>query len=147
MTLSKKHTPMLKKARVFTLIEILAALTILAIGVGTIFLLVGSSSRKLNAAKIRWTNQHLLNNAVEYFLLVGHEQTFPGDMLPEGYRITCDFEIYEDIPEDSTPENAPGYAFENPLNNWYLGLYTIKLYKNGDLIGQQKVEKIVRDEE
>ncbi len=147
MTLSKKHTPMLKKAGVFTLIEILVSITILAIGLGTIFLLVGGSGQKLNTAQIRWARQHLLNNACEYFLLVGHEQSFPQDMLPEGYRITCDFEIYEDIPDGSNALDAPTFAFENPINGWYLGVYTVKLFDQSGEIGEQKVEKIVREED
>ncbi len=148
MTLSQKNTPLLKKAGVFTLIEILVAITIMAIGLGTVFFYAGSSGSQLDRARKMWAWQHQMNNACEYYLLAGHNANLPTDLLASEYRATCDFEIYDAPPEESTPDEAPQFAFENDYKGWHLGVYTITLYgEGGNILGEQKIEKIVRDED
>lgn len=149
MTLSEKNTHLHKKARLFTLIEILTAITIMAIGLGTIFYMVGGANSKLIKAEKMWGAQHMLNNSCEYFLLHGVNYSLPSDLLPYGYRATCELQIHEEPPSDAeNADQAPLFAFENPYKGWVLGEYTITLFDpSGNEIGQQKIEKIIREED
>ncbi len=144
MTVSEKHIKILKKASVFTLIELLVAITILAVGLGSIFAINSSSTKKTVRSEKIWGRQHMLSNACEFFLLFGEDEPIPSDLFPKDYRATCEFEIYEEVPDESLPE----FAFENPYSGWYLGKYTVTLYgPGGEVLETQEIEKIVRDEE
>ena len=142
MTVSKKYNQIVKKASVFTLIELLVAITILAVGLGSLFAINASATKQTVRSEKVWARQHLLTNACEFFLLFGENEPLPADLLPRGYRATCELEVYEEIPEES----LPAYAFENSYKGWYLGKYTITLFgPDGTKLKSQEIEKIVRD--
>ncbi|MCK5835589.1 MAG: type II secretion system protein [Lentisphaeria bacterium] len=143
MTLFKKNNTLRKKASLFTLIEVVVALAILAIGLSTIFYIFSNSTQNIQQAQKLWANQHLMNNLTEWYLLMGEEERYPNDLLPKGYRGSCQFDLYEDA-----PEGAPEFIYEGDgkINGWFLGKYTIQLFDDsGNLIQESQVEKIVRD--
>jgi prepilin-type N-terminal cleavage/methylation domain-containing protein len=143
MTLFQKNNTLHKKASLFTLIEVVVALAILAIGLSTIFYIFSHSTKNIQQAQKIWANQHLMNNLTEWYLLMGEDERYPSELLPDGYQGRCQLEIYEDA-----PEKAPAFIYEGDgkINGWFLGKYTIELFDDrGNLIQKSEIEKIVRD--
>ena len=144
MTLSEKNNTFIKKALVFTLIEVVVAIAILGIGLSTIFYTFSSSTQNINQAQKIWANQHLMNNLCEWYLLMGEDEHPPRALLPDGFRGDCKVELYENIPDEKTP--AYIYDGDGEIKGWYLGKYTITLISpRGEVIQSHEIEKIMRD--
>jgi type II secretory pathway pseudopilin PulG len=95
--------------KIFTLIEVLIALSILSLSVVTFLMLMGSASKRTNKAAQRWENTHLLTQAVEYYMLNKpgsgsiDERFFPLDE----YNAECSFDSPQGLP-DGVEESADG---------------------------------------
>ncbi|MGL4855030.1 MAG: type II secretion system protein [Lentisphaeria bacterium] len=145
MSIFKIHISSRKKASVFTLIEVVLAIAVMAIGTSALFIIASSATTRYNESQIRWARQHLMNNACEFFLLCGPDAKIPNDLLPSNYQATCEVTIYEDKSPDA---EMPDFAFESNYSNWYLGAYTVRLFdEKATLIGEQIIEKVIRDDE
>ena len=61
----------------FTLMEVMIAATILALAVVSTMGVVAGARSTLLRAEQRWARQHLLAQAVEFYLLAGRDGDFP----------------------------------------------------------------------
>ncbi|MEA2011506.1 MAG: type II secretion system protein [Verrucomicrobiota bacterium] len=123
----------------FTLVEVVIALAIMGLLLSIALTITGRTKERTIRSERRWARQHLLNLCSEYFLLAGHDQGFPDEILPNGFSASCTIELVE--------EGLPDYAIE-PVKGWILAQYKIELYDEiGTLIGKQYVDKIVREDE
>ena len=88
---------------VFTLIEVVVALAVLALGVVSYLTLANSAQRRLFRAKEKWTNFHMLSQGVEYYMLqTSDDPEPPGAEFFDypGYRVTCRYEDAEGLEDD-----------------------------------------------
>lgn len=118
----------------FTLLEVVIAVAILAMGLITAMeIAVTASKRTIKAAK-RWETQHMLSQATEYFLLAGHEKPIPNEFFPfEGFRAEC----VEEPPDLS--DNIEPLA-----GNWRLVKLRITIYDSvGKEVGALSIHKIL----
>ncbi len=104
----------------FTLVEVVTALAILALGVVSYLTLANAAQRRLIKAREKWSNFHMLSQGVEYFMLQNSEDPDPPGLdffdYP-GYTVRCRYEDVGDLPEDYvgiTPTQAElrGYVIE-----------------------------------
>lgn len=83
----------------FTLLEVVMALAILALGFISAMGLAMNAAGRLMKSQTRWEEQHMLNQATEYYLLAGPKEQIPQDFFPfEGYRAECVIDK-ADLPE------------------------------------------------
>ncbi|HOG51969.1 MAG TPA: hypothetical protein PKY10_15370, partial [Lentisphaeria bacterium] len=65
------------------------AATILALAVVSTMAIIGGARSNLIRAEKRWARQHLLEQAVELYLLGGHDAVVPEGLLPAGFSTAC----------------------------------------------------------
>ena len=133
---------MYKKASYFTLMEVLVAILIMAIGLSVAFTISGKAKSDAGLSQERWANEHLANLACEHFLLAGPDAPLPNNLLPEGFTASCEVEFMGD---SDIAEELPEFTLE-PISGWNLAIYTVTVYKGGDLLIERKIEKIVKEE-
>ncbi|MBR4125866.1 MAG: hypothetical protein IKR13_06645 [Victivallales bacterium] len=122
----------------FTLMEVMIAALILAMSVAATTAIVGTARANMLREQRRWLREHLLTNAVEFYLACGPDATPPDDLLPEGYGCSCELFDVEELPED---------ALES-IREWRLGEYHITVFaQGGDLIAEQSVRKILKEDD
>jgi prepilin-type N-terminal cleavage/methylation domain-containing protein len=122
----------------FTFLEIVISLAILGLSLAMVFSILATARKRVMRAESRWAIQHNVNNACEFFLLAGPEESLPADLLPPGFDAQCSVSRVEDLPED-TPDTMQG---------WALAGYEISVSNaNGEQVGRQHVEKLVVDED
>jgi type II secretory pathway pseudopilin PulG len=123
----------------FTLLEVVVAITILAMSVVCTMSIVGGARAQLLRAERRWGRSHLLAQAAEYYLLAGPEaRRAPVGILPEGFRMDCRLREVDDLPDEAL----------EPIQGWVLGEFVINVYDpGGDSIGEVRVRKLVREED
>ena len=98
----KKHF----KVKFFTLIEVIIAMAILALAVVTLLSYSVQASNRMRKAYKRWNEEHMLAQAVEYYLLAGPKDDIPQEFFPyEDYRATCEI-IEPQLPDEVEDENA-----------------------------------------
>jgi prepilin-type N-terminal cleavage/methylation domain-containing protein len=123
----------------FTLLEVVIAITILAMSVAfTMSLIAGARSQVLRSEK-RWGRAHVLAQAAEYYLLAGPKASDePEALLPEGFSMSCELLEVTDIPEEA----------QEPIQGWLLGEFVIRVRDpSGGLIGEVRVRQPVREED
>ena len=126
------------KNKCFTLIEVVIATLILSIAAAITVGMLNRSVSNTFDAESRWANSHLLSLGAEHHLLWGQEVEFPAELLPGGMFIECETSEFEEEDLDDTLElNAEWF----PLN------FHIRLYRDGELIDELTVTKLVRDED
>ena len=130
MTLYKKQT--------FTLLEVVMAIAILALGFVGIFGITASAAKRMGKAVARWENQHMLNQATEYYLLAGPKESIPEEFFPfEGYHAECIVEEAE-LPEDIEPE----------VGAWRFVKLKISVYdNNNNELDSLSIDQILRTED
>lgn len=126
-----------RRNRYFTLIEVVVALAILAMGILSAMNIISFSKRRMDRAYDSWFAQHMLAQAAEYYLLCGERQ-IPPDMFPyRGYNASCRISDCSDIRGVSA----------NTGGNWKLATYDISIRgPNGQIISEVKVDKIFKNE-
>ena len=95
--------------KTFTLLELVIATAILAVGLVTILELAANSSAKVFNVEKKWQQQHALTQAVEFYLIEGHENN-PDDRFinTDRFGVNCDIAEVEGLPEDfDLKENLP----------------------------------------
>lgn len=122
----------------FTLMEVMIAATILALAVVSTMGVVAGARSTLYRAEQRWARQHLLAQAVEFYLLAGQHGDFPSGLLPDGFSASCELYEVEDIHEDAL----------DPINGWQLCEYYIFITDEaGVRIAETTVRKVLKEED
>ena len=123
----------------FTFLEVLIASLILAFT--AVVSVEMSSGAHLQTFDIedQWATEHLLSLGSEFYLMFGHEADFPADMLPEGFSIGCALE------PGIIPEGADEEKYD-PMNGWIIGEYKVTLFRQGEEIGSNFIEKLVPED-
>lgn len=88
--------------RHFTLIEVVVALGILAVGIGGMLQLAISSQLRVANAVEKWEQVHVITQAAEYLMLMDEETTeIPEEYFPyENYTINAYNDDADDLPEE-----------------------------------------------
>ena len=94
---------MKKPRHVFTLVEVVVAMAILAGSLASLFSLAAGAQRRLFKARSEWRENHLLEQAAEFYLLgMDRDPEAPPDFIFDDneYIPECFFADAEDVPED-----------------------------------------------
>ena len=88
--------------RTFTLIEVVVALGILAVGIGGMLQLAVSSQLRVANAMEKWEQVHVATQAAEYLMLMDEETTeIPEEYFPyENYTLNAYYDDADDLPEE-----------------------------------------------
>ena len=123
----------------FTLLEVVIATAILAIALGAIMSVVGSTKADMGRAMDARAKQHSLQQATEWYLLANPANLeLPDGLLPAGYQASCEI---EDV-VDELPEHA-----QEPRDGWILVRYVIEVIDDqGNFLGQNLVYRIIRED-
>lgn len=122
-------------SHIFTLIEVVIAIAILALGLVAALSLSSSSSRRIEKSFNAWKSQHMLAQAAEYFLLAGDDKHIPSEIFPyNGVSASCF--VSEVKEEDSTVKLQ---------EDWSLKTFDIKISENGKIISEISVNKIIKE--
>lgn len=120
----------------FTLVEVVIALAILAIGVLAAMSLLASSRDRSFKASNQWKEQHILSQAVEYYMLAGPVDKIPEEFFPyDDYSVSCEYVDPEDLPDGVDSRNG----------NWKLVTMHVTLRKDGDMVRKIAIDRIVKD--
>lgn len=86
----------------FTLIEVVVALGILAVGLGGMIQLAISSQLRMANAVEKWNEVHMITQAAEYIMLMSEENTeIPEEFFDyPGYSLNIYTDDADDLPED-----------------------------------------------
>jgi prepilin-type N-terminal cleavage/methylation domain-containing protein len=124
----------------FTLLEVIIAIAILAMGILAAMSMVSLSKKRLDRAYNTWFKEHLLAQAAEYYLLCGADKSIPPDYFPyNGYSAQCTITNCNDLSKDDV---------SSVLGNFKLITYNIGIRDSyGNIISQVKVDKIVKNEQ
>ena len=122
----------------FTLLEVVLAVAILALGfISAMGLAMNAASRMMKSIS-RWEEQHMLNQAAEYYLLAGPKEQIPREFFPyEGYRAECIIQKAE-LPEDVDAE----------VGAWRFVKLVITIYnKENQPVNSLEMDKIFQAED
>ncbi len=126
------------RGKTFTLLEVVASIAILAMGVVIALQITATGTKRMNNAVSRWKKQHMLSQAAEYYLLAGPYADIPENFFPfEGYHASCEIDV-PDISEE----------IETEFRNWQLVKLIIKITDDdGNEVGKIEMDKILRLED
>lgn len=126
----------------FTFIEVLIAAALFGVAAATVLGILGSARSGILRAEVRWGRQHVMSQALEYYLMAGAEADEPpAGMLPQGFSSRCELVAAADLPEHA--EEAPP-----KWKGWRLGEYHVSVEDNyGNQIDSWMVQKIVHDDD
>ena len=128
----------MRKSRPFTLMEVMIAALILAMSVAATTAIVGTARANMLREQRRWLREHLLANAIEFYLACGPDATPPEGLFPDGYACACEIYDVQELPED---------ALES-IQEWRLGEYHITVFnEKGEVFAEQNVRKILKEED
>lgn len=134
--ISKNNTT--RHSTLFTLMEVVVAIAILAMGLITALQIVATGTKRINRAASDWKIQHMLSQAAEYYLLAGPLEAIPEEFFPfEGYHASCTLDT-PDISED----------IETEFRDWrFVKLIISVTDDNGNEVGKIEMDKILRKED
>lgn len=122
----------------FTLMEVMIAATILAMAAAATMAIIGGARSSLIRAEKRWARQHLLVQAVEMYLLGGHDTEVPEELLPAGFSSSCELLTVEDLHEEAL----------EPNRGWQLGEYLVVVYDSDRRpMAESRVRKVLKEED
>ncbi len=125
----------------FTLIEVVVAITIFALGLVGALALTGTASQRVQNAVRRWEKQHLLAQAAEFLIVNGFEDK----SIPKEFFPTDEYKIDVEL-ADPSPENFPENA-EFSDGNWALKTVTITLSdRQGNEVDSLTFDRIIYSE-
>jgi len=128
-----------KNKKTFTLLELIVAISILAISLVGAMSMSTSSKKRINKAFTNWNKQHMLSQAAEFYLLAGANAQIPDEIFPyENVSVSCN------ISENSSlPQNV-----DNISGDWMLSTYNIELTNSGgNNLKTIKIDKILNKNE
>lgn len=119
----------------FTLLEVVMALAIMALGFISAMGLAMNAASRLMKSQTRWEEQHMLNQAAEYYLLAGPKEQIPQEFFPyEGYHAECVIEK-ADLPEGVDAE----------VGTWRLVKLIITIYnQQNQPVNSLEMDKILQ---
>ena len=88
-----------------TLVEVVVSLAILALSLLPFLSLANASQQRILKAREKWVHFHMLSQAAEYLMLQEMEDPeLPNEDFFDypGYKIECNYEVVEDLPEELT---------------------------------------------
>lgn len=90
------------RRNIFTLIEVVIALAILAISLTGILEMMTQSQKRLSKSYEKWERMHILSQAAEYYLMQGDDPPdIPEFIFPyRDYQVDVSIEDVEDLPEE-----------------------------------------------
>ena len=90
------------RRNIFTLIEVVIALAILAISLTGILELMTQSQKRLSKSYEKWERMHVLSQAAEYYLMQGDDPPdIPDFIFPyRDYQVDVSIEDVADLPEE-----------------------------------------------
>lgn len=125
----------MRRLRPLTLIEVVVALAILALGFASLLSLMAMSSNRAAKAESKWDSAHRISQAAEFFLLCGPKTRMDNRFLPNpGARAECRIEKPEGLPDD----------VDDTRGLWRLSRLHIELFQDGALSNSIDVEKILK---
>ena len=128
----------MNKRRCFTLLEVVLAMAVLALGLLAGLSLQGSAMRRTQRAMADWEQQHLLAQAAEFYLLAGPKAEIPATLFDApGWQAQC-----RAAPATNLP---PGVAAQ--AGGWQLTELTISLSENGVPVRSLRLEKWIPQDE
>ncbi|WP_176015161.1 type II secretion system protein [Victivallis sp. Marseille-Q1083] len=124
-----------RKRNNFTLLEVLIAVAILGMTIMAIIAMVGTAKiRSLTAARDLREN-HMLVQAVEYWLLDVESKELPPEFFPyPEYTAERILENVDDLPKGISASRG----------NWRLVKMTVNLLRNGEICQTISVERLAR---
>ena len=125
----------------FTLIEIVVALGILAIGLGGMLQLAINAQLRVANAMEKWQDVHVATQAAEYLMLMDEQST----EIPEEYFPYPDYTLnayYDDA--DELPEEFNGLEGQLPLKKLVIEL---NRERDGKLVETIIIDKLSYEEE
>lgn len=143
MKSAKKNLPVLrmKRAKSFTLVEVVVAMAIMALSLVGFFALSQSAVNRIDKAYSSWERMHLLSQAAEYCLLFTSEE--PPEIPPEIFESSrYELEIYY---EDAAglPEDLSELENQAPLRTLVLNLIDVN---SREIVDTLRVDRIKYDE-
>jgi len=123
--------------RYFTLVEVVVALAILTMGILAGMSLMAASRDRTAKATAQWREQHIMTQAMEYFMLAGIDNGVPEDVFPyRDYSVTAEY---------SAPQNLPA-DMQDTIAGWKLVTMTVTLRNaNGTVVRKMSVDRIIKD--
>ena len=122
----------------FTLLEVVIALAILAMGLIGILSLTSSASNRTAKALKKWESSHRLAQGAEFFLLAGPRENIPDEIFPyKDSSIACAVESPVGLPSEVQDKNG----------NWKLVSLKITLTSDGTVEDSVNVEKMLKEED
>ena len=120
----------------FTLVEVVVALTVLGFAIISASAMCSQSLIRIAKAKARWTNQHMISQAAEYFLLAGPNSQVPGEIFPfKNVRVNCTVVNAEGLPA----------GVDAVSGQWRLATYDIHLTgAGGEKLNFMRIDKIIQ---
>lgn len=132
-----KKTYVNKKYGFFTLLEVVIAIAILALGLVGTMALIGNSKKRVDRSFDRWETQHFLSQAAEYYLLTGSTSDIPDNIFYSS-DYSADMEI-------CSCEKLPADALGR-IGSWRLSQYKVSLKdKTGKTLSELKIDKIIQE--
>lgn len=121
-----------------TLIEVVVALAVLAMGFASLLSLMAISSNRSSKAEMRWDSAHRLSQAAEFFLLCGPKAKIDERFLPyQGAHAECRVEKPEALPD----------GVEETRGQWRLARLHLELFQDGALASSLDIEKILKSQD
>ncbi len=127
----------MKKINKFTLIEVIVAVAVLAVGLMSAMMLCSLSKSRMDKAYNSWKIENVTSQAAEYYLLAGPGTSIPENIFPyDDITTSCTIGQPEMLPSDIKQQNG----------QWSLVNYDIQVRKNnGDLLKELKIDKIINN--
>jgi len=122
------------KSKSFSLIEVLLATVILAMGAVFYSKITAKSSNLIIEGEREWARMHLKSLAAEYYLLWGADAPIPSELVPLPYSVTC-----EEL-------DAPELDGELAQGQWQLKSYLIQLFYEDEKIDEMTINKLLQVE-
>jgi len=121
----------------FTLIEVVVALAILTMGLLASLSLTATSQQRLSKSVRHWEAQHMMAQALEYYLLTNGTTPPPPEVFPyPEYQVRCDFEDAAGLPDGIDARNG----------NWRLRTMTVSIIdRDGKVVAGSAVDRIIKD--
>ncbi len=121
----------------FTLIEVVVALAILTMGILAGMSLMAASRERAMKAANQWKQQHIMTQAMEYFMLTDGRDGIPEEFFPyKDYTVSCEYSNPEGLPVDTPTQ----------LSGWKLVTMTVALRDaRGAVLRKLSVDRIVKE--
>lgn len=128
------------RPRHFTLIEVVIALGVLALGILAATQFLGAAQNRCHRARQAWEEQHVMSQAAEFYLLASPDMPLENHIFPyRDYRVSAEYTVPGEsiLPPEFTDHNG----------NWRLVVLRLRLYRlqSGELLQTLEINRIVED--